>query len=392
MQMSRWMGPMALVALLVPGVADANWRNRDILSDPGPAEDTPLVLDSAALRLRPADAEVQLMEASGKRAPKQVVTHLAVDADYRLSNPTADEVAVTLVAHFPHRCDPAEQETPEAQATCHDDRAAAVDFLQLRSKADGKALVWKQGPSPGSARFAAAPGHTWLATLRVAAGKTVTLQHSYRVLYGPMLSPRVTDHYWQFAALAAWAGAPRSLTLEVTVPQRPFATYVPAGWLPTEQPRTVAGRGYARTTLWRFAAPAGAEPPGHWWLRASLEQEELKGIADFCPIIYDGSEGGGIEPTNPADLAAELTKDVLRLCRNWPSAKWGYVFADQALHSHFYRPATQLASVPDLDVPGPSTRLGLQPYAGFTPKLLTKDDQRDVQVFSKAEKLQVSKP
>lgn len=392
MQRRNWLSGAVLAGLLLPALAAANWRNRDVLSDPGPAEETPLVLTSAALQLRPAEAEVQLMEANGKRAPRQVVTHLAMEAAYRITNPTAEEVSVTLVAHFPHRCDPAEQETPEAQATCHDDRAAAVDFLQLKTKADGKPLAWKQGPAPGGAAFAHTPGHTWLATLRVPAGKTVALQHSYRVLYGPLLSPRVTDHYWQFAAAAAWAGTPDSLTLEVSVPQRPYATYVPASWVPAEPPRTVAGRGDARTTLFRFVAPAGAEPPAHWWLRASLEQEELKGIADFCPVIYDGSEGGGVEPTTPAYLAAELGAEKLRLCRNWLSAKWGYVFADPALQNHFYRRVVPLPQVPDLEVPGMSMRLGLQPWQGFTPKLLTKDDQRDVQLYTKAEKLVSKRP
>jgi hypothetical protein len=372
--------------VIEPESAHANWRNRDILTDPGPADATPIVLDSLAVRIEPAQADVKLLQANGKRSPTHL-RFLAVSAQYVLRNPTAEEVAVTLVAHYPHRCDPGEQETPEAQAVCHDDRAAAVDFLQLQTKVQGKPLQWKQGTAPGTADFAQTPGHTWLAVLRFAPGQQVKLEHRSRVQYGPSLTPRVSDQYYNFAAANAWAETPKTASVTVILDGRPNALYAPASWPPAGPATTVAGPKGARLTTVSFAL-AGKDLPATWWLRASHELEELKGIADFCPPIYDGSEGGGIEPTLAADLAEQLTADKLRQCRNWSSARWGYTFADKGLQEHFYRPAGQVDKVADLEVSGPSWRIGLAPNPSYSAKLLTKEDKRDAALYQKAEQVQ----
>jgi len=70
------------------------------------------------------------------------------------------------------------------------------------------------------------------------------------------------------------------------------------------------------------------------------------------------------------------------------SARWGYTFADKGLQEHFYRPAGQVDKVADLEVSGPSWRIGLAPNPSYSAKLLTKEDKRDAALYQKAEQVQ----
>jgi hypothetical protein len=291
------------------------------------------------------------------------------DATYTFENPTAQDL--TLTVGFP------EQFCPE-EGDCNSPHSKHT-FFDMKTTIDGKPVKMRVGKvSAQDKTWAPELGRVHLFDLTIKANQTVKVNHKYHF----NISAGSTEESWLYYITktgALWSGPIGHARFTIRMPERPWGLAYPKTYNLISYTTKMQGKSSAITEL--IFEMKDWTPTQDLMLHfdGAMSHHDTHVT---CPLVHPFSFEDSLDVPTLEFARKYFDKfddKTLRICRNWPYARYGYTFKDDSLQKFFYRGprAVQnqyLDDPKDTKSPRDYIRLNYQPNPHFSDAMLTRDE------------------